>query len=783
MIAYRRPRTYGCIAIGFLMLATVDVVAADLSRLRDCELWQGGGILEDGQDLTIRAVAAVRSTDSFRGSDTQRGEHLVVFPLQVRERSPGIAYVALLDIGTSGPYRFLTRVSRPARLLLPSPFGPAGPPSQKEIDSGFLHDYGSMVPQVFEPLGCRQVSAGQPLIAVAAKSVDAAERISERTSPTPEALSGESVPPTAPSSPENAASSLAKTTGKPSPPEDSDADVDAGLTSLRERYGSMPEAGGSLKKLALARTEGVGGGNPAAGSLLGLVPGAAELAGQGEGTAEADAARLNLSGPEMPVGASVGEAPHVASAGKACTERLAEVTLEDGAVLGPLMIGGIRNAMPTATAYWFDASIDEVLQLPTRVDLGASRGRLVPLQLAGAEQHEVAGEAGSALVPVRFASLDTAPRLPATEPKLTDGRDAIKVLVVGDAASVAVAGLADVESALRAKRPGFSWTIEWRAVAEDGSLAVPEPLPSFAALEVRAHQVAEAVPTSVYLDRDETFTRFIQEMQSAIVGAPEPVDFVLWVKEGYAVPLSAPMQLQALIAAVHSDGPIPRFPNGQPRKWLHVISGSMPGASRSLIAEPIARSEPVPGYVEEEGKIASPRRLLQRLDPVVLSLEGAGRWKVAPEADGAADEIGEFLHVSASDAFEAIVLIVAIPELESIRKAVADLYGRLTGIKAGAPLEQAFSTPNADLHYDASFLLRPQSDAVGNVRGAEADDTGARALHRVSEIGVDNAETLLARFLANYATIDLPRDGSDGCSHIVFALGAIEIADPAGGAP
>lgn len=60
-----------------------------------------------------------------------------------------------------------------------------------------------------------------------------------------------------------------------------------------------------------------------------------------------------------------------------------EVPLADGAVLGPLMIGGIRNDMPTATAYWFDASIDEVLQLPTRVDLGASRGRLVPLQLAG----------------------------------------------------------------------------------------------------------------------------------------------------------------------------------------------------------------------------------------------------------------------------------------------------------------------------------------------------------------------------------------------------------------
>ncbi|WP_207787732.1 hypothetical protein [Candidatus Thiosymbion oneisti] len=469
-----------------------------------------------------------------------------------------------------------------------------------------------------------------------------------------------------------------------------------------------------------------------------------------------------------------------APAVKICRTDGSELELFEANGLADIVLVGRRNDTGIVPGYWFDPGVAVLDRQPYHLDLSESRGRLLPVELPVTEwqrlstkESEISPDTSEkSVLPVRFPGLDRVPRVVPGSDNADTAPNRINILVIGDAPTVEISGLAVVEDALREENPDFTWGVFWHDVAADGSVAEPESFKSLMALMMYVQGLAAEKRSPALLRDPMDFKRFLDGMRNAIVGSSRTLDYVFWVKQGYPVPLDAPSRLKTLIDEVHRKAPIPHFPDGRPRKWLRIISGYTPGDSKALITETIARSKHHPGYYEEEQDTSGiPRQLLgaDRVDSVVISLVGIGRAKL--EGSTEAGYSAEGLHLDAADSFSELSFLVSSASLQELRKS---LSAAITAIKqladGGNPEEIA---ADFDAKYDVTKLLKlPRSNADGRVRGITYDakrdsDRLSNRLKAMEPAQQDAAIGLLTRLKTGLEAA-LKTKERGGCTHILL---------------
>jgi hypothetical protein len=367
-------------------------------------------------------------------------------------------------------------------------------------------------------------------------------------------------------------------------------------------------------------------------------------------------------------------------------------------VPSPVTVSGLLKDedIVETQAYWFDPSIDTSPQnREFNLDISSTTNKFVVV--------EIPYKKGNKSFPVRFTGIAKVQKVSAETAATTN----INILVVGDASSIAISGLEQMEKILIQKRKKshrkFSWTIDWRNIAADGKWQKSQKIKSFAELVRKAKSVSGK---KVLLTEDREFINFISDFKTTVLGTEKEIDFVIWIKHGYQVPLKTPALIGELIKKIHDKGKIPRFSNGNPHKWLYILSGSMPGKSKALLEEPINRAAQHPGYVEEEKIGRTPRRLLN--SPKTLANIVAMRHVTTLPEKYYLDP--DKLAVDANEVFYSLGLLLSVKSIDGLLSSMNRLKNMTKYVKVFNGI------------YDPTVLLNIQSNSAGEPKGLVVTD-------------------------------------------------------------
>lgn len=359
---------------------------------------------------------------------------------------------------------------------------------------------------------------------------------------------------------------------------------------------------------------------------------------------------------------------------------------------------GLVKKLKLSKAYWYSAEFSEVPEiLKYKFDLSLLENKYVDIVVP--QNHRKILQ-NKNIFPVRFEYLTRAPR----RANKTEAKTAIKIiniLVVGDAPSVAVSGIDKMEKYLLAKSHGlYKWKISWHDVSPSGQLFPSLEFDSFSKL-VKDTKLLKSRKRALLSD-DKSFTIFLNNFEKAIVKSKVTLDHIVWIKDSYQVPLSTPQKMGEFIKNVHAKGNIKRLKNTNPYKWLYIISGSMPGASKYLIEEPLSRARPSnPGELVEERTVGLSkfRQLLSKPKRLALMLDiVANRGIKHPKFD--AVDI-DTISINAKDVFSDMGILISLSELKKYKISRAEYSVRyLTNNKRNALLnaDYSFAEKNSCTH-------------------------------------------------------------------------------------
>jgi len=412
----------------------------------------------------------------------------------------------------------------------------------------------------------------------------------------------------------------------------------------------------------------------------------------------------------------------------------------------PITVSGLLKNVETQ-AYWFDPSIDtSPHEQKFNLETASITNKFVVVEIPYKKNNK------SEIFPVRFSGIAKVQKVSAETAATTD--NILNILVVGDASSIAISGIEHLEEILIQKSKKshrkFFWTIDWRNVFANGKWQASQKNKSFAELVRRAKSVGG---NKVLLTEDSDFINFIDYFEKTVLEAEKQIDFVIWVKHGYQVPLKTPALIGELINKIHDKGKIPRYPDGNPRNWLYILSGSMPGQSKALLEEPISRATARPGYVEEEKKGRTPRRLLNR--PETLANIVAMRHMTPLPAKNDLDP--DKLAVDANEVFYSLGLLLSVKSIDDL----LDSMNRLKNMNEYANVFYGI--------YDPTVLVNIQSTNAGEPKGLVVTDKefAAKKIHRRQtshKTEIDNFLKKATQVLKNVKS-EL-RAGSRSCTHI-----------------
>jgi hypothetical protein len=387
-----------------------------------------------------------------------------------------------------------------------------------------------------------------------------------------------------------------------------------------------------------------------------------------------------------------------------CDTKLKKQPYSFPKVPSPVIVSGLLKNIETQ-AYWFDPSIDTSPQnREFNLDISSMNNKFVVVEIPYNKK-------GKESFPVRFTGIAKVQKVSAKKTETAN----LNILVVGDASSIAISGLEQMEKILSKKSKKshrkFYWTIDWRNIAANGKWQKSQKINSFTKLVSKAKLVKEK---KVLLTEESDFQIFINDFIDTVLKAKKQIDFVIWVKHGYQVPLKTPLLIRKLINKIHDKGKIPRFPDGiKPRKWLYILSGSMPGKSLALLDEPISRARQRPGYVEEEKTGRSPRRLLNR--PERLANIVAMRQMTPLPAKFYLDP--DKLAVDANNVFSSLGLLLSVKSIDDLLISINQLEYLKKDFFAGI--------------YDPTVLMKIQSTNTGEPKGLVVTDKqfAAKKIH------------------------------------------------------
>ncbi len=594
-----RAALSGAALLALTMMAPMArPAAAQFMSIGPCEKFSAPMALPVGQVVTRRGNVRIRMDSRFRVAIPVAGTTVAGRVIPAR---PGTV-VATVFAGFGDAYYLTMPVGRTATLLADG--GDLYPFAAGELLSDFP------VPNdALRKSECVRIGV-MPVMVSPAK----ARRMGYRV------VSGQSPP-----------RSGAPYTADPPPPEAAEKP----LSDLFAGSPETPETGGGLAT-ALARDVPDDGGGSELSTLFAADPKVGKPAPREPEIPDPDSVRAGVQAAldtiregERPVSPPVNE-----SAGAVCFGG----TGAREALLSPVPVSGFAiagrlSATGPVPAYRRIPFTEEIVPDPVRVRVGdAAKGRLVPLaQPFGYRPHAVAGGAPvRAVRPLDVSSLQFDSPAPAPLPAV----EAIRLLVVSDAATLAVSGLDRLETRLTDWAGRRMWAVSWAEITAGGEVLAPVDYPGFAALVA---SVSGRDDSYAAVNKAQ-FSGLMRGIERVLTGDGAPFDKVFWLIEGHPLPHNAPARFEAMIETVNRAGTVSRRGDGSPRKWLEVIAGQYSTPfSQYYLQGPILTTGA--GYMSVERRMGAERdRILTNTkaieDRLHLALNRAGGVS-APVTPGA----------------------------------------------------------------------------------------------------------------------------------------------------
>jgi hypothetical protein len=683
-------QTAGAALNAALLLLAPSQATAQKATPYTCSFWHAAEFIPEGQEVRINAIAGFSAPTPLPGIGPKHSTGAFRF-------GNGVELVALVDPPLLGAQTFIIPAGRKVIFRRDPVAGDFGPPVVEFADSfsGALPRIALQPQSLNPPLRCIR-QAGMPHLVEIPD--EAAGRGLAKTEP----------PRTPGPPPTSIREKLGRLVSTPAavPPVievtgSLQAAIDAALTE-RE-----PDA----KKEPVSNSESVG------------KPDAAE---EPEGSL-----------PAAPIEDDEHKASteNHAAARAACTSSMEALALGEGFAESSVTVAGLRNDATLLNAYVFDPVAGDPLPHSLRLDLSDSKGQLLPLAmraggrappLRDATDVIVIGDEGEPvrITPVRFAHIESVPVLLQDGTRIETGPPVIRILVVGDAPSVAITGLADVEQELSKTSSGYRWRFTWHETRTDGTLADGVEFSTLTELE--AHAATRTDADKALLSRSDKFERFTHQLTRRMTTSEDRIDYVLWIQEGYPLPNNAPLKVETMLKDVAEHGNVPRFPNGKPEKWLTVINGRILGTTKPYLDNPLKYADPTPQSLLEEDAATAPRRLLSRIEPVVNSLRLIGERSKTSEATNPSPLADETIVIDARQGFQSVGLLLDAEGADKLFASARAVQNALQQNEWNA--QGAFE--RLDAAYDLGVLISIYSSSQGVPEGLTFDPAELRLLEK-----------------------------------------------------
>lgn len=404
-----------------------------------------------------------------------------------------------------------------------------------------------------------------------------------------------------------------------------------------------------------------------------------------------------------------------------CDRRLSAVTMHGGAPDDIAFVG--RIATTQAGEYWYSPSVD-IFREETLLDLSSRLGQHVALETASTEPLEIDGAART-VMPVRFPGIDDLPQVGA-QPSTPPEPDTVRLMILGDPATLTEAGLEDFGRFLQQELPGYATDVTWHSIAKDGTLDDGVRYGGLGELADRAADLSTTDPKA-RLDTEAELKRFYDGLVRRLENAPVIYDAVLWITPGTQFPVETPGLTRDMIRNVHRGGRIRRTNDDAPAgDWLYVYSSQIAGFSGAFIKEVIERTTPRPGIFVERSAgsggaiIENPELVAKRLRRII----DTGTPVVAAEAEDGTR------HVDRDEAMDDIAILMSRGVLDGMIQATDELQAILNDRSAGWDSLIRARYKNT---YDPTALLDFRSDRKGRpvhylTDGRTPERIGARLL-------------------------------------------------------
>lgn len=276
----------------------------------------------------------------------------------------------------------------------------------------------------------------------------------------------------------------------------------------------------------------------------------------------------------------------------------------------PFTVYGHLRKNIIADSFWHDPDIsNDFIQNDFKVDLSEIKSKYTPIIMS---YLEIFSGKSTDIIPVilenekniKIANIDG----------IDNNKNPVfKILLVGDSPSISISGLHKSDDLIKG-----NISIDWYEIDQRGNLVNPETHNNFDSI-IKSSRLKDT--KKVLLQSENDFKNMIDNLLNLMKEAND-YKYVIWVKEGYQLPLITPEYFYQFIQEVHRSNVIFNPALDRPYDWLYILSGYMPGGSRTLLEEALNRSTPInPGDIDEEKPSISTEKTRSLLfDPKKLSL-------------------------------------------------------------------------------------------------------------------------------------------------------------------
>lgn len=385
----------------------------------------------------------------------------------------------------------------------------------------------------------------------------------------------------------------------------------------------------------------------------------------------------------------------------------------------PLVVAGRLATDAAVPGYVFNEVVREFFGAETQVSAPYRAGDLISVHLPfGARTVETTE--GDKIIPAEIPGELSA----VGDVAKPDDTEKLRLVIISDSAALAASGLDALERRVVKRLGAAYWLTEWYEILPDGSVTARGLFATMA----RAVAAAKETETQSVLSRAEQIEILAGSIETLLRDAPQTVDQVFWIMEGFQLPAQTPAILEIMLGNVAASGNVRRESDGLIKPWLQVIAGQFnPAYSAAYLQGPVSTSYPPAGAVsiQDPRESGERERILTNLDVPASLLERLVTER-AREADRDIAPIAtleDSLMVNANDLFADMGVIIDSAELSRL---LADIAATRKVFRNLARGEAADTILVKDGTLDLGALLDPKTNDDGTLRAALLDPNGVK---------------------------------------------------------